>query len=535
MITSNIIIHEKDNSPMAYIHEGEFLMGTSPDQFNDLVKSGYKREWFHDELPQHIVNLDSFFIDIYPVSNFQYSLFLRDTQYKEPKYWKNAKLNHPLKPVVGILWEDAIEYCKWSNKRLPTEAEWEKASRGIDGRLYPWGNQFSQDLVNSGSNYDGSSFRGEFIRGKSPYGVEDMSGNIWEWVNDFYSEDYYKYSEYKNPKGPKNGAYMVVRGGSWICEASYLRCAGRDIWREPRAELKFFGFRTAMDYDSSKEIIEVPNKISIEPEKRRDNIIIGDYFLASEKKYTKITGIKPEKIDLDILFEDNEIIVLNKRAGMLVHPTERTPSGTLVSALLNYTNNNLSTLGDFDKPGIVHRLDRYTSGTMIVAKTNVAYESLSAQFREHTTNKYYHAIVYGKLPHDQTFVLPIGNDNSIFDKKAVKFFYGKDAITHMTILEKFKNFSLIQLKIETGRTHQIRVHLSHVGYPLVGDTKYYTTSNAIKKFELTQNQKSAILSLGQRQMLHAKRLGFVHPTTREYMEFETPYANDFQNILNIIK
>lgn len=520
---------------MVLIPEGEFLMGTSAEQLKELLEMDYKREWFDDEIPQHVVNLDSFYIDIYPVSNYQYSIFLYETGYTPPLYWKNRNFNHPMKPVVGISWDDAIAYCKWSKKRLSTEAEWEKASRGIDGRTYPWGNKFNKKIVNFGSEYGQPNFQGEFKNSKSIYGVQDMAGNVWEWVNDYYSENYYKYSEYKNPTGPKSGDYRVVRGGSWICESSYLRCASRDIWREPRAELKFFGFRTVMSL--SKEQLEnknLPLPNTKQNKSRVGNVIMGDYFLANKIQYAKLTNIKSEKIDLDILFEDENIIVLNKPAGLLVHPSEKTKLGTLVSALLYHTDQHLSTLGDFDKPGIVHRLDRYTSGTMVIAKSNIAYESLASQFREHTTNKYYHALVYGNPPHDQTFVLPIGDDPEQFDKKAVKYFYAKDAITHMKVLKKFKNFSLVELKIETGRTHQIRVHLSHVGFPIVGDTKYFQSGIAFRQFNLTSSQRLAIIDLGQRQMLHAKKLGFVHPITRDYLEFETQYPADFQNILNSI-
>lgn len=527
-----MIIHPKDSSPMCLIQEGEFLMGTSPEQLKDLIKQDYKKEWFEDEIPQHVVYLDPYYIDVYPISNFQYSKFIRETGYKKPDYFRDYKFNHPLKPVVGVSWEDAFEYCNWANRRLPTEAEWEKASRGTDGRLYPWGNQYIKNIVNSHSADGGPNLRGQYFRGKSPYGAEDMSGNIWEWVNDYYSENYYKYSQYKNPQGPLVGDSRVVRGGSWINEASYLRCASRDVWREPRKELKFFGFRTAI----SANKVTPSNEVEIYSSKQNQNqkIIIGDYLI-NKPVFTEITKLKSEKIPLNIIHEDEDIIVLFKPAGMLVHPSEKTTSGTLVSALLAHTNNNLSTLGDYDKPGIVHRLDRYTSGVMVVAKNNVAFESLKAQWYDHSITKIYHAIVYGKIPHDQTFVLPIGKDDDEFDKQAVKFFYSKEAITHLTIVEKHKYFSLVQLKIDTGRTHQIRVHLSHVGHPIVGDQKYFESNLAFRRFNLSSNQKLAIIDLGQRQLLHARKLGFIHPTKREYVEFEAEYPDDFRKFLNLIK
>ena len=209
---------------------GEFTMGS-----ND---SG-------DEQPIHQVYLSEYQIARHPVTNAQYELFVKANSYAAPKHWKNKKIppgkeNHP---VVNVSWKDAQTFCAWAGVRLPTEAEWEKAARGTDGRKYPWGNEPpTEELCNFNSNVGDTTPIGSYPKGASPYGVLDMAGNVWEWVNDWYDEKYYSVSPSVNPQGPASGTRRVLRGGSWLVNDHYVRSADRvnyipDIWGD------LFGFR----------------------------------------------------------------------------------------------------------------------------------------------------------------------------------------------------------------------------------------------------------------------------------------------------
>ena len=218
---------------------------------------------------------------------------------------------------------------------------------------------------------------------------------------------------------------------------------------------------------------------------------------------------------------------------MLVHPSPRTKCGTLVNALRHHTKDKLSWKAGPDKLGIVHRLDRDTSGVMVAAKTDIAYDSLKAQFMEHSNKRIYNAIVCGNPPHPRTLEIPVGKHDDVFDKMDVKYFYSKDATTHMNILEKYYKFSLLELELETGRTHQIRLHLSHIGYPIVGDYKYGGKKVAIRLASFNKNLCECVYKL-RRQALHAKLLGIVHPTKREYMEFTSEIPDDMMNIIDVL-
>jgi len=219
---------------MVYIPAGEFLMGS-----ND----GY------GEKPQHRVYLDAYFIDIYEVTNEQFARFVDATGYQAEGNWKeyftSSKEKHP---VVNVSWNDANAYCKWAGKRLPTEAEWEKAARGTDGRKYPWGNEWDSSKCNSSGDsdgYEGTAPVGSFPAGASPYGVMDMACNVWEWVADWYDKDYYSRSPQQNPQGPDSGIGRVLRGGSWYDSyAIFLRCANRGS-RGPSNMSLSSGFRCA--------------------------------------------------------------------------------------------------------------------------------------------------------------------------------------------------------------------------------------------------------------------------------------------------
>ena len=229
--------------------------------------------------------------------------------------------------------------------------------------------------------------------------------------------------------------------------------------------------------------------------------------------------VKPENIPLDILYEDNDIIVINKARGMVVHPAAGVYSGTLVNALL-YHCKDLSGINGVNRPGIVHRIDKETSGLLMVAKNDKAHKSLSEQLKEHSVTRRYVALVHGVIPHVHGKVnAPIGRDVNDRQKMAVTKNNSKEAITNFTVLERYDDMSLIECRLETGRTHQIRVHMSYIGYPVYGDPKY--------------GKKKDNQSHGQ--FLHAKKLGFIHPTTGEYLEFECPLPDYFQAKLDELK
>ena len=229
----------KDGSILIYIPPGEFIMGS------------LEGEGDSDEHPQHRVYLDGYFIGKYEVTVAQFRKFCEETGYKMPEQPSWNKDKHP---VVNVTWEDAVEYCKWAGLRLPTEAEWEKAARGTDGRKYPWGNHEPYYNGRYYANYDPGNYSedgykytapvGSYPHGASPYGCMDMAGNVWEWCYDWYDEDYYRNSPYRNPKGPSSGTSRVCRGGSWNCSAKSVRCASRSRG-SPSYGWGFLGFRPA--------------------------------------------------------------------------------------------------------------------------------------------------------------------------------------------------------------------------------------------------------------------------------------------------
>lgn len=232
--------------------------------------------------------------------------------------------------------------------------------------------------------------------------------------------------------------------------------------------------------------------------------------------------LKPQNIPLDIVYEDDDLLVVNKPKGMVVHPAPGNYDGTLVNALLYHCGvQNLSTVNLEFRPGIVHRIDKDTSGLLIVAKTNFAHISLAEQIKEHSFNRCYEAVAYGKFKEDEgTIDLPIGRDKNDRKKMAVTNVNSRNAVTHFTVKERFDHFTYLRLKLETGRTHQIRVHLANRGNAVAGDAVY--------------GPKKVITSLNG-QCLHAKMIGFVHPRTNEYMEFESELPEYFSNFLDKLK
>jgi formylglycine-generating enzyme required for sulfatase activity len=227
-------ISPKDNMVMVYVPAGEFEMGASADQGYEMCPQGYgcERYWFEDEEPIHTVYLDDYWIDKYEVTNAQYALCVQAGDCYQPLGSDYGSSEYVDQPVINVSWYDAEVYCGWAGRRLPTEAEWEKAARGEDGRTYPWGEGINCGLTNYKKDVNdycvGSTTQvGSYQDGVSPYGVLDMAGNVMEWVGDWYDEDYYGSSPYENPMGPSSGRYRDLRGGSWAGKERYVRSAYR--------------------------------------------------------------------------------------------------------------------------------------------------------------------------------------------------------------------------------------------------------------------------------------------------------------------
>jgi 23S rRNA pseudouridine1911/1915/1917 synthase len=245
--------------------------------------------------------------------------------------------------------------------------------------------------------------------------------------------------------------------------------------------------------------------------------------------------VLPEPIPLSIVYEDDHLLVVNKPAGMVTHPAYSNYTGTLVNALL-YHCGALSTMNDTSRPGIVHRLDKDTSGLMVIAKNDVAHVHLARQFARRTIIREYWAVVWG------TFSVPVGVIDAALgrskaDRKVMAVVVdGKHAVTNYEVLEEFPYLSLVRLRLQTGRTHQIRVHLAHIGHPVFGDPTYH--GRRINAGPGTPRQKSQVqdlLGLIPRQALHAKTIGFIHPATREKMVFDSVLPEDMQALLDRLR
>ncbi len=242
-----------------------------------------------------------------------------------------------------------------------------------------------------------------------------------------------------------------------------------------------------------------------------------------------------ENIPLEILFEDDDLLVVNKPAGMVTHPAYGNYTGTLVNALLFHCN-TLSTLADETRPGIVHRLDKDTSGVMVIAKTDAAHARLAKQFSLRTVSREYWAIVWGVFREKEGLIeTKLGRSKSDRKKMAVVS-EGKQAVTEYAVIEQFEYLSLLRLRLRTGRTHQIRVHLAHIHHPVFGDPTYY--GRHIIAGPNTARQKAEVANLLEilpRQALHARTLGFVHPTTRVRLDFESSLPTDINEVLSLLR
>ena len=255
---------------------------------------------------------------------------------------------------------------------------------------------------------------------------------------------------------------------------------------------------------NGKKITKVAYKVS-----ENDEIVV-------EKEEAKEIELKAQDIPIDVVYEDNDIIVVNKPKGMVVHPANGNPDGTLVNAIMAICKDSLSGIGGEIRPGIVHRLDKDTSGLLIVAKNDKAHVNMSEQIKKHEVKKTYVALVRGVVKENEaTIDMPIGRSNSDRKKMAVTK-TGKNAVTHIKVLKRYDKYTLLEINIETGRTHQIRVHLAYIGYPIIGD---YIYSNGKNEFGI----------IGQ--CLHAKSLEFKHPITGEKMKLEAPLPDYFQKVI----
>lgn len=234
------------------------------------------------------------------------------------------------------------------------------------------------------------------------------------------------------------------------------------------------------------------------------------------------TSIEPENIPLDILYEDDDVLIVNKPKGMVVHPSAGHYSGTLVNGVMYHCKDSLSGINGEIRPGIVHRIDMDTTGSLIVCKNDESHIHIAQQIKAHTVNRIYVGIVCGNVKEDEgTIEGTIGRHPTERKKMAINVKNGKPAITHYKVLERFGNYTYMQFKLETGRTHQIRVHMAGIGHPLLGDTLYSSGRSPFKHL--------------QGQTLHAQTIGFIHPRTGEYMEFSAPLPVYFEKLLYLLK
>ena len=280
--------------------------------------------------------------------------------------------------------------------------------------------------------------------------------------------------------------------------------------------------------------LKLNNKILIDPSKKISTDDILELIISEPKK----ASLKPYKYKLDIIFEDEDLIVLNKPSGIVIHPGAGNFDNTIVNALIYYNKNSLSNIGDKYRPGIVHRIDKNTSGLVVIAKNNQAHEHLSNQFSKHTITRIYQLMIWGKLRPSkgriETLITRSSKNRQMMEVSRTK---GKRAITNYKTIEIFENnniptLSLIDCKLETGRTHQIRVHMSHLGHSIVGDDKYKKKFKKIKNIDSQLEEK--IINLN-RQFLHAKTIGFIHPKKNKEMIFHSILPQELEIILKILR
>ena len=283
-----------------------------------------------------------------------------------------------------------------------------------------------------------------------------------------------------------------------------------------------------------KKKLKLNDKILTNPSKK---VSVGDR-LNLEIPEPKKTSLKPYNFKLDIIYEDDCLLIINKPAGIVIHPGAGNYDKTVVNALMNYCGGNLSNIGDELRPGIVHRIDKDTSGLIVIAKNNFAHENLSIQFNKHSIKRIYQLLIWGKLrPRTGTIKTLIKRSTKNRQLMEVGSTKGKIAITNYKTLEVFENnktptLSLVECKLETGRTHQIRVHMSYKGNNILGDKKY---KKKFKKFKNIDSKLENLLLKLDRQFLHAKTLGFTHPVNEKKIEFSSFLPQELENILKMLR
>ena len=283
-----------------------------------------------------------------------------------------------------------------------------------------------------------------------------------------------------------------------------------------------------------KEQLKLNNKVIKSPSKK---VNVGDKLDLVIPK-PKEASLKPYNFKLKIIHEDEDLIVINKPAGIIMHPGAGNFDQTIVNALIHYDKNSLSTIGDELRPGIVHRIDKNTSGLVVIAKNNETHENLSKQFNDHTITRVYQLLIWGKIKPSSgkidTFITRSSKNRQLMEVSNSK---GKRAITNYKTLEVFENnktptLSLVECKLETGRTHQIRVHMTYLGNSIVGDDKYKKKYKKVKNINLKLEE---LITKLNRQFLHAKTLGFIHPKTNKEMIFSSILPEDLNNLLKMLK
>ena len=283
-----------------------------------------------------------------------------------------------------------------------------------------------------------------------------------------------------------------------------------------------------------KEKLRLNDLIIIDPSKK---VSTGDEINLEISK-PKEASLKPYKLKLDIIYEDDDLLIINKPAGIIMHPGAGNYDKTIVNALIHYNKDSLSTIGDELRPGIVHRIDKDTSGLVVIAKNNEVHENLSRQFSEHSITRVYQLLIWGKLRPSSgkidTFITRSSKNRQMMEVSISK---GKRAITNYKTIEVFENdktptLSLVECRLETGRTHQIRVHMTHLGNSIMGDGKYKKKYKKLKNIDT--NLENLIYKL-DRQFLHAKTLGFIHPRTSEEMVFSSILPQELEKILELLR
>jgi len=283
-----------------------------------------------------------------------------------------------------------------------------------------------------------------------------------------------------------------------------------------------------------KEKLKLNNEIIRNPSKK---VTAGDK-LSLQIPEPEVASLKPYDFELKIIYEDDDLLIIDKPAGIIMHPGAGNYDKTIVNALINYDKRSLSNIGDELRPGIVHRIDKNTSGLIVIAKNNEAHENLSNQFSKHTIIRVYQLLIWGKLRPSSgridTFITRSSKNRQLMEVSRSK---GKQAITNYKTIEIFENnksptLSLVECKLETGRTHQIRVHMSHMGNCIVGDDKY---KKKYKKLKNTNLNLDNLITKLSRQFLHAKTLGFIHPKTKKKMVFSSILPKELNNLLKVLK